>query len=157
MVHKGPIMPVCNSVSWIRLKHQQLVLWAKGIIVNLASGDSKFICAIWSQHSQWCLAFPRCWLSDIPMETFNLKRLHLLVIYFLKKMKKSLFSTNDSSPVSSCESFKSSNRNVLKAITSFILQVLYPTHSTGHSKCHLIAYFGDRVYFVTGMQASHVK
>lgn len=87
----------------------------------------------------------------IPMETFNLKRLHLLVIYFLKKMKKSLFSTNDSSPVSSCESFKSSNRNVLKAITSFIMQVLYPTRSTGYSKCHLISYFGAHVYYVAGM------
>lgn len=67
---------------------------------------------VWPSPGAGCL---------IPTEIFKLKRLHLLIIYFLKKMKKSLVPTKNISPVSNSESFKSSNDNILKAVTTFII------------------------------------
>lgn len=98
---------------------------------------------VWPSPGAGCL---------IPTETFKRKRLHLLVIYFLKKMKKPLVPTKKSiAPVSNYESFKSSNGNILKAITTFIIRVLYLPLTTGCSECHLIPYFDDPVHHVTEM------
>lgn len=74
-----------------------------------------------------------CWPSPgagclIPTETFNLKRLNLVIIYFPKKMKKSFFffffyiGENSSVPNGKC--IKPLNGNILKAIITFIFQVL---------------------------------
>lgn len=97
---------------------------------------------VWPSPGAGCL---------IPTEIFKLKRLHLLVIYFLKKLKKPLGPTKSISPISNCESFKFLNVNILKAITTSIIRVLYLPLTTGYSERHLISYFDAPVYQVPGM------